>query len=76
MSGTEVHKCIMCNNIEGKNLVIDGKPFEGCNCSKGKYIIDGVQNYFTVSSLRKDIKPLKEIEDKCELWDYKLKPKV
>lgn len=72
---SDIGKCVLCNNLEGKNFYVDDKLVEGCNCTKGKFVIDGVEHYFTVASVSKDIKALKEIEDGCECWDYRLKGK-
>jgi hypothetical protein len=67
--------CIICKNLSKKELLFDSKKLEGCRCLKGKYDKDGLEGFYSLTSVRKESKAIKEIEDNCELWDDALAAK-
>jgi hypothetical protein len=68
-------KCIICNNLERKVFNFDDKLFDGCGCSVGKYDKDKVIGFYSLSSVTKSSKSIKEIEDECDSWDDRFKTK-
>ncbi len=68
-------KCVLCNNLEGKKLIIDDEEFNGCRCIKGKFDKNGVDGFYSTKAILKPIKTVQEIEDDCADWDDRLKAK-
>lgn len=68
-------KCILCNNLSGKTFKIDDKEYNCGYCSKGKYRNNGIESYFSMDKIIKSVKAVSEIEENCDSWDDRLKPK-
>lgn len=68
-------KCALCNNLEGLKFIIDDKMVEASHCVKAKFDKDGVCGYHSIEAILKPSKSVKEIEDNCDSWDDRLKPK-
>jgi hypothetical protein len=67
--------CVLCNNLIGKRFILDDKPIDGCVCSKGKFQKGGIESVYTIENVTRQSKTIKEIQDGCEFWDDRLKPK-
>jgi hypothetical protein len=67
--------CILCNNLEEKSIIFNGALMEGCRCSKGHYDENEMPGYFSRLSLMKQTKFVRDIQDKCDDWDDRLKGK-
>jgi hypothetical protein len=48
---------------------------EASHCVKAKFDKDGVCGYHSIEAILKPSKSVKEIEDNCDSWDDRLKPK-
>jgi hypothetical protein len=67
--------CVLCNNLSGDKLNLNDELFEVCHCIQGKFDKDGIKGYFTQKQTLKPCKSVAEIQDKCDKWDDRLKPK-
>jgi hypothetical protein len=68
-------KCIICGNLERKTIYFDDKELEGCRCIVGKYDRETMMGFYSLNIVAKSSKAVKEVEDKCDSWDDRLKPK-
>jgi len=69
-------KCVLCNNLNKKEMVYEGKPIECYRCSVGKYDgQDKLEWFYSLNSVLKPCKSVKDIEEECDSWDDRLKPK-
>ena len=69
-------KCILCNNLEGKKIILNDEVIDCARCNIGKFDKDGVHGYFSISKILKSYKSIVEIEDECDKWDDRMKPKA
>jgi len=68
-------KCILCNNLIGKQLGLNEDLYEACRCKLGLFDRENVEWYYTAKQLLRS-KSVSEIEGKCKDWDYRLKGKL
>jgi len=67
-------KCIICGNLEEKDIAIEGKVLQVFHCKEGVYDGDA-PNYFYLKSVSRPCKAIKDFEDNCDKWDDRLKGK-
>jgi hypothetical protein len=71
-------KCVLCNNLKAAKIFLNGKEYDSCICIAGWFgdlKPKDVQSYFTMDAILKPSKEIKEIEEKCDKWDDRLKAK-
>jgi len=71
-------KCVLCNNLESAKVFINGKEYDCGVCSVGCFgdlKPKESQVFFTMDAILKPSKEVKCIEEKCDKWDDRLKPK-
>ena len=67
--------CVLCNNLEGKAIILNDEQIDCCRCKIGKYDKDGVEGFYSRMKVQKEVKSIKEIEESCDKWDDRLKAK-
>ncbi len=67
--------CVLCTQLEKKEFILDDKKVECAFCLKEKYNKDGQLGFYSMSNVLKSSKSVKEIEENCDCWDDRLKPK-
>ncbi len=67
--------CVLCNNLSGDKLVLNDEQYEVCRCLQGEFDKDGVKGYYSQKQMLKPCKSVTEIQEKCDKWDDRLKPK-
>jgi hypothetical protein len=68
--------CVLCNNLVRSNLSFDGKSRECFTCSKKKYDSTDTQSFWSLLNVSKPCKEIRDIQEKCDSWDDRLKPKA
>jgi hypothetical protein len=67
--------CVLCNNLVRSNISLDGKSSECYRCCVKKFDQENIQSFWSLTNVSKPCKTIKDIQEKCDSWDDRLKPK-
>jgi hypothetical protein len=64
--------CVLCNNLEGRKLVLDGKVIDCCRCNKNKFDRDNLQSFYSLNTVVKNSKDVDKFGKECDQFDDRI----